>query len=178
MEQVIYQLSSLLPYFIIFPVLALILALIFNFLSKREITNKNATFYGLFMNLRTIDIISISLLIMHYFLIIESFFITENSIYTFLLLMIPIVIFNILNFNLIKVVPSIMNSLLVYVLLFFKTIFYSYMIEIQPTWYVILLFAVVIVFILIYSTFVFLNDLLSVLKHDEYVKKKIKGAKN
>ena len=91
--------------------------------------------------------------------------------------MIPIVIFNILNFNLIKVVPSIMNSLLVYVLLFFKTIFYSYMIEIQPTWYVILLFAVVIVFILFYSTFVFLNDLLSVLKHDEYVKKKIKGAK-
>lgn len=178
MEQVVYQLSSLLPYFIIFPVLALILALVFNFLSKRKITNKNATFYGLFMNLRTIDIISISLLIMHYFLIIESFFITENSIYTFLLLMIPIIIFNIINFNLIKVVPSIMNSLLIYVLLFFKTIFYSYMIEIQPTWYVILLFVVVIIFILFYSTFVFLNDLLSVLKHDEYVKKKIKGAKN
>ena len=176
MEQVIYQLSGLLPYFVIFPVLALILALVFNFLSKRQLTNENATFYGLFMNLRTIDIISISLLIMHYFLIIESFFVVENSIYQFLLLMIPIVIFNILNFNLLKVFPSLVNSLLVYVLLFFKTIFYSYMVEIQPAWYVILMFGVLIIFILFYSSYVFLNDLLSVLKKDEYVKKKIKGA--
>ena len=128
------------------------------------------------MNLRTIDIISISLLIMHYFLIIESFFVVENSIYQFLLLMIPIVIFNILNFNLLKVFPSLVNSLLVYVLLFFKTIFYSYMVEIQPAWYVILMFGVLIIFILFYSSYVFLNDLLSVLKKDEYVKKKIKGA--
>lgn len=177
MEQMIYQLSSLLPYFIIFPVLVAILALVFHFLSKRAITNENATFYGLFMNLRTIDIISISLLIMHYFLILETFFITENTIYSFLLLMIPIIIFNIINFNLLKVLPSIINSLLIYVLLFFKTIFYSYMMEIQVTWYVILLFAAVIIFIFFYSTYVFLNDLLSVLKHDEYVKKKLKGAK-
>lgn len=176
MEQMIYQLSSLLPYFIIFPVLVIILALVFHFLSKRPITNENATFYGLFMNLRTIDIISISLLIMHYFLIIESFFVVENSIYQFMLLMIPIVIFNILNFNLLKVFPSLVNSLLVYVLLFFKTIFYSYMVEIQPAWYVILMFGVLIIFILFYSSYVFLNDLLSVLKKDEYVKKKIKGA--
>ena len=176
MEQMIYQLSSLLPYFIIFPVLVAILALVFHFLSKRAITNENATFYGLFMNLRTIDIISISLLIMHYFLIIESFFVVENSIYQFLLLMIPIVIFNILNFNLLKVFPSLVNSLLVYVLLFFKTIFYSYMVEIQPAWYVILMFGVLIIFILFYSSYVFLNDLLSVLKKDQYVKKKIKGA--
>ena len=90
--------------------------------------------------------------------------------------MIPIVIFNILNFNLLKVFPSLVNSLLVYVLLFFKTIFYSYMVEIQPAWYVILMFGVLIIFILFYSSYVFLNDLLSVLKKDEYVKKKIKGA--
>ena len=81
------------------------------------------------------------------------------------------------NYVLFKVLPSLMNSLLVCVLLFFKTIFYSYMVEIQPTWYVILLFCVLIIFILFYSSYVFLNDLLSVLKHDEYVKKKIKGAK-
>ena len=177
MEQLIYQLSALLPYFVIFPVLVLLLALAFNYLSKRAITNNNASFYGLFMNLTTIDIISISLLIMHYFLILETFFITENTIYSFLLLMIPIIIFNIINFNLLKVLPSIINSLLIYVLLFFKTIFYSYMMEIQVTWYVILLFAAVIIFIFFYSTYVFLNDLLSVLKHDEYVKKKLKGAK-
>ena len=177
MEQLIYQLSGCLPYFIIFPVLAAVLALVFQILSKRAITNENATFYGLFMNLKTIDIVSISLLIMHYFLIIETFFIVENSIYQFLLLMIPIVIFNMLNFNLFKLLPSLIKSLLVYVLLFFKTIFYSYMIEIQPSWYVILLFCVLIIFIFLYSTYVFLNDLLSVLKQDEYVKKKIKGSK-
>ena len=50
------------------------------------------------------------------------------------------------------------------------------MVEIQPAWYVVLMFGVLIIFILFYSSYVFLNDLLSVLKKDEYVKKKIKGA--
>ena len=177
MGQIMYELTKLLPYFIIFPVLAFILYIGAHFMSKRQLTNENASFYGLFMNLRTIDMVSLSLLFIHYFLIIESIFVTENSIYTFLLLFIPMITFNILNFNLIRVIPSLLNSLLIYVLLFFKTIFYSYIIEIQPAWYVIILFIVLCAFVVLYSTYVTLNDLLTVLKHDEFVKKKIKGAK-
>ena len=122
MGQIMYELTKLLPYFIIFPVLAFILYIGAHFMSKRQLTNENASFYGLFMNLRTVDMVSLSLLFIHYFLIIESIFVTENSIYTFLLLCIPMITFNILNFNLIRVIPSLVNSLLIYVLLFFKTI--------------------------------------------------------
>ena len=177
MGQVMYELSKMLPYFIIFPVLAFILYIGANIMSKKQLTNENASFYGLFMNLRTVDMISISLLIIHFFLIAESLFVTENTIYVLLLLFIPMMTFNILNFNLIRVIPSLINSLLIYVLIFFKTIFYSYIIEIQPAWYVILLFIVLCAFIILYSTYVLLTDLLTVLKHDEFVKKKIKGAK-
>lgn len=177
MGQIMYELTKLLPYFIIFPVLAFILYIGSFIMSKKTLTNENASFYGLFMNLRTVDMVSLSLLVIHYFLIIESIFVTDNSIYIFILLFIPMITFNLLNFNLIRVIPSLVNSLLIYVLLFFKTIFYSYIVEIQPAWYVILLFIVLCAFVVLYSTYVFLTDLLTVLKHDEYVKKKIKGAR-
>jgi hypothetical protein len=177
MGQIMYELTKLLPYFIIFPVLAFILYIGAFILSRKKLTNENASFYGLFMNLRTVDMVSLSLLFIHYFLIIESIFVTENSIYMFILLFLPMITFNILNFNLIRVIPSLLNSLLIYVLLFFKTIFYSYIIEIQPAWYVIILFIVLCAFVVLYSTYVSLTDLLTVLKHDEFVKKKIKGAK-
>ena len=178
MNEVIYQLSYLLPYLIIFPLLSIILMVVLWLLSKRTLTNNNVSFYGLFMNLKFMDILSLSLLLIYYFIIIESFFITTYTMYSMIFFLIPIVLFNILSFNgnIFRVLYSLGNAILIFVMLFFKNVFYSYIVEISNSWYVVLLFIMLCIFIFLYATYVFLNSLLNVLRKNKYVKKKeIKG---
>ena len=92
MNEVIYQLSYLLPYLIIFPFLSILLMVVLWLLSKRTITNSNISFYGLFMNLKFLDILALSFLFIYYFLIIESFFITTYTLYSVVLCLIYVVL--------------------------------------------------------------------------------------
>ena len=176
MSEVIYQLSYLLPYLIIFPLLSILLMVILWVLSKRAITNKNVSFYGLFMNLRFIDIAALSFLIIYYFVILASFFVTTYTSYSVLLFAIPVIAFNIASFdgNIFRTLFSLGNAILIFVMLFFKNIFYSYIVEISGSWYIVALFIMLCIFIFLYATYVFLNSLLNVLKRNKYIKKKEK----
>ena len=173
MSEVIYQLSYLLPYLIIFPVLSIILMLVLWFLSKRKITNKNVSFYGLFMNLKFMDVLALSCLVIYYFIIIESFFVTSYyTIYSVVFFMLPIIAFNVVSFNgnIFKTAFSLGNALLLLTMLFFKNIFYTYIIDYNNSGYMIVLLVMLCVFVFLYATYVFLNSLLNVLRRNKYVK--------
>ena len=174
MNEVIYQLSYLLPYLIIFPFLSILLMVVLWLLSKRSITNNNISFYGLFMNLKFIDILALSFLFIYYFLIIESFFITTYTLYSVVLFVIPVIMFNILSFsgNIFKVLFSLGNAILIFIMLYFKNIFYSYIVEISSSWYIVVLFIMLCIFIFLYATYIFLNSLLNVLKRNKFIRKK------
>ena len=174
MNEVIYQLSYLLPYLIIFPFLSILLMVVLWLLSKRTITNSNISFYGLFMNLKFLDILALSFLFIYYFLIIESFFITTYTLYSVVLFLIPLIMFNLCSFsgNIFRVLFSMSNAVLIFIMLYFKNIFYSYIVEISSSWYVVVLFIMLCIFIFLYATYIFLNSLLNVLKRNKFIKKK------
>lgn len=167
MEEVMYQLTKLIPYFLLFPFVALIVFGILIFLTKKKVNQKNMVLYGLFMNLSGKGEFLISLLITHFIIEMESLFVMEFSLYSLFFLISPILIFDIMTKRFIKIPFDIIEIIFLVLLIFFKNLFYSYMIDVAVLWYVLLLFVVLCVFIVIFSTYTFAGNINYLVKEKE-----------
>lgn len=171
MDEIIYYLSKLIPYIFIFLIILAIIAIIFSIISYKKINSKNIAIFGLFMDLKTKDIISISLLILYYINVVASLFINEITIITLIILITPIIIFNIINKTVFKLIKSIISTLFIYLLLIFKSIFFNYLIDVSVLWYVVLIFAILCIFIFLYSSYSFVKNIDIIVKDNQYVKR-------
>lgn len=166
-----FSLKSLLPYLYGFPVLLIVIVFIF-MIGKRKINNKSIAFYGMFMGLEKKDILSISLLFIFYYIIVVSIFLNDISLLVLIIMAVPILLFNLVNFYVFKLVIDCMNTILLFALLYSKAIFYSYMVDVASYWYVITLYVLLCLFILFYTTYVFIRRLKSIIAHNKYVENK------
>lgn len=171
MDEVIYELSKFIPYFIIFPISVLLLSIILWNLSKKSTIIKNVAYYGIFMNLTTIDILSLALVGTYYIMIVGAIFINDISILNLILFLIPIILCNLLNKKIITIIGSILNTAFLYILLYAKSVFYNYIVDVGSTWYVILILITVSCFILFYSSYILIRNIDSILKNNKYIDK-------
>ncbi len=167
-----FDFRLLLPYIYCFPIYIFIL-LVFFFIGKRRINDKAISFYGFFMGLNNKDIFSISLLFLYYYLVVISIFINSFSLFNVILLFAPILLFNIINFYFIKLFIDIFNTSVIYLLLYSKSIFYNYIVEVGTYWYVLLLYGLLCVFIFLYVTYVFFKRFFAIISSNKYVKDKV-----
>lgn len=169
-----FSLNDFLIYLYSFPIFLLIIFFFFLF-NKKNISNKTSGFYGVFMGLSNKNILSISLLLLYYFLIIVSIVNNKFTLLTLIILIVPIVIFNIINFYIFKFFIDIVNTILLFVLLYSKSIFYNYMIDVNSYWYVIVLYCFLCLFIFFYITFVSIRRFKSIISSNKYIENNIKS---
>ena len=74
-DEFMYEMIRLIPFAIVFPIFITIVFLMFRKNIRKGINKNNIKFYGLFIELNNKDIISISLLLLEYFIVIVSLFI-------------------------------------------------------------------------------------------------------
>ena len=170
MEEAIYQLTKLIPYFILFPIAAIVVSIVLKIISKKKINNSNVTIYGLLMNLNNKENFLISLLLIGYIMEIESIFVMEFSIFSVVFIYLPILLFDILCMSFIRIPVDLLESTFVIALLFFKNIFFSYMMEVGIIWYVLVLFVILCAFIVVFSTYTLTGNFNRILKSKTKVK--------
>ena len=163
-----FELKDIIPYLYGFPVYLMFL-FVFFFIGKRKIHQRGIAFYGVFMGLSTKNVMSLAFLFLYYYFVMISIFVNTFSFLTLLLLIVPILLFNIINFYFFKFFVDIVNTLILFLLLFSKDIFYNYMIDVGSYWYVVLLYAVLCVFIFLYATYVFIRRFKSIISSNKYV---------
>ena len=165
-DEFIYEMIRLVPFVIIFPIFIIGIFLMFKKNLKKEINKNNIKFYGLFIELTNKDIVSISLLLLEYFIVVSSLFINE---FTFINV---IIIFDLLNGHFIKIFIDVINYALIFLILYSKNIFFSYLIDVGNYWYVNIIIFLLSMFITLYMSFIFLRNFNSIIKTNKYIKSK------
>lgn len=173
LEAIIYQITNLLPYIALFPIITIFLVIIFSIVHKRKI-DQHFSFYGLFLDLNNKDIFSLSLLFIYYIFIVESLFVNNFSLIHFLFLLLPITIFNIINKYIVNLLVNIINSCFIYALLICKSIFFNYLIDVTVVWYVVVILLLLSLFIFFYASYFFIRNYLLLLQNNKYVQRKVK----
>lgn len=163
-----FGLDSLFPYLCFFPLFLIIFLIIF-LIGKKKINNKGIGFYGIFMGLSNRNILSLAFLLLYYYFILVSIYVNEFSLLTLILLVVPIVSYNLVNFYMIKFFIDILNTFIIFVLLYSKSIFYNYMVDVNSYWYVIALYILLCLFIVFYVTFVFIRRFKVIISQNKYV---------
>lgn len=173
MDKVIFSINNLIYFIIAFFIIIILLSCFFAiFLKKNQLKKGNLGLYGLFFGLSNKDIWSISILTVKYIFIIWC--LTSNNInYVFLIcLLIPGIIYNIMNKRLFNLFFDIISSFIMYFALISKMILMNYISEVAIEWYVVVILGFLYIFILLYNTYYFLKDMNFVLKKNEFIEKK------
>lgn len=171
-DEFIYEMIRLVPFVIIFPIFIIGIFLMFKKNLKKEINKNNIKFYGLFIELTNKDIVSISLLLLEYFIVVSSLFINEFTFINVIILFMPIIIFDLLNGHFIKIFIDVINYALIFLILYSKNIFFSYLIDVGNYWYVNIIIFLLSMFITLYMSFIFLRNFNSIIKTNKYIKSK------
>ena len=164
MDEFIYVFNKLLPYFLIFPAFAIVIYIILSLIYRTKINNKNISLFGLFINLNSMDVLLMALLLIQLYFIICSLFVTSLSLYSFIFILIPIILFGILSKDYLRILINLGYSLFVCTLLIFKDVFYSYVIEVDVLWYVVLIFVVLCLSIVVIALYIFLSNFYRIFK--------------
>lgn len=158
MDDFFFSLKPYIPYLIIFPCLLTIFLLIATYICKKNINNKNAGFFGIFMSLNNFKTLSLSFVLAYYFFIIESIIINRFSIINLIILLILGVLANIICLNWQYIILSIINSTFIYIMVYFQKIFISYTLDVDKEWYIIALAIVLSIFGIVFGTFFSLKN--------------------
>ena len=172
MDRFIYNFNKLLPYFFIFPIFIILVILILNIISKKKVTENNIYIFGIFINLNNKDILLICLLLIQFYFIVSSLFVNNSSYYVILFLLLPTIAFTLLVKKYYRLIANIILTIFIYTLIIFKDVFYSYINEVTPIWYVNLIYIVLCLSILAFSIFNFVFNFSVIIKN-----KKLKDLK-
>ena len=153
MGRILFELSNVFSYLIIFPTVMLVFYLITLILSKRDINNNNIGIYGWLMSIKNIDILKISLLVVFYISVINTVITIDSNYYDLIFIVIPIVTFEIINKSYLKIFIDFIELYLLYFILIFKNIFFAYFINVTALWYIILLYVILCVFVLFFASY-------------------------
>ncbi len=153
MDEVIYNLSKLLPYIIVFPFMALLL-LFLHLIFRKGVNNNNISLYGLFLSLNNKDIVSFSLIFIQFIVILETMFLNGFTSYSLLFIFTPILIYGIINLDIVNMILNFLATAFLVVLCFLEQVFLSYLIDVNYVWYVLILFVSTCLFIVAFDVFI------------------------
>ena len=176
---ILNEIAHLFPFIVTFSITVfLIIALTFLILKKFNPKGRKLKIYGIFLGLTTMNTISISLLLVRYIFFIYCLFqnhyvsIFEDVHFYFLL--IPGILYNLLNKRYFYILLDSLNSIILYFVLFSKMIFHDYIFTVQSVWYVVLIYILLLIFTFIYGTYFMVKDVDYVLKKNKYIQRKLK----
>ena len=176
---ILNEIAHLFPFIVTFSITVfLIIALTFLILKKFNPKGRKLKIYGIFLGLTTMNTISISLLLVRYIFFIYCLFqnhyvsIFEDVHFYFLL--IPGILYNLLNKRYFNILLDSLNSVILYFVLFSKMIFHDYIFTVQSVWYVVLIYILLLIFTFIYGTYFMVKDVDYVLKKNKYIQRKLK----
>jgi uncharacterized protein YneF (UPF0154 family) len=170
------QLTSVISYFFnffiffaVFIILVLVIAEIYfkNFKLKKD----KLRFYGIFLNLTNGQIISITLVTLKFIYIVYSLLNIGSTYITFIFLLFITFVFNIFNFRAINIIFDLLTCVILYLIIISKDIFIDYILHVDAIWYAILLYVVTMLFGFIVSFYLYIRDIMYILKKHIYIKK-------
>lgn len=176
---ILNEIAHLFPFIVTFSITVfLIIALTFLILKKFNPKGRKLKIYGIFLGLTTMDTISISLLLVRYIFFIYCLFqnhyvsIFEDVYFYFLL--IPGILYNLLNKRYFYILLDSLNSIILYFVLFSKMIFHDYIFQVQSVWYVVLIYILLLIFTFVYGTYFTIKDIDYVVKKNKHIQRKLK----
>ena len=164
-----FNIESCLLYLILFPAYLLLLFIIFK-IGKRKIEKNKIAFYGMFMGLSNRYILALAFLLFYYYIIVVSIFINSLSYINLILLFVPIICFHIISLSFGRLLIDIIQTGLIFLLLYSKTILYEYIINVGNFWYVMVLFVSLCMYLFLYATFILIKRLGFIVSHSKYIK--------
>lgn len=180
---ILNEIANLFPFIVSFSVAIFFILLITYFLFKKfNPKGRKLKIYGIFLGLSNLNTISISLLGVRYIFFVYCLFQNDYvSIFEdvhFYFLLIPGILYNLLNKRYFNILLDSLNSVILYFVLFSKMIFHDYIFTVQSVWYVVLIYILLLIFTFIYGTYFMVKDVDYVLKKNKYIQRKLrKGEK-
>lgn len=167
-NKILANILELNSFIITFLVIVVILGLFLNYKFKRfKFDVKKIKIYSLFLLSNNLSIISLSAALMSYSFIIWYLIIQpEFHIMYIVLLFILNLIFNIFIGKYINIFTDFINILFQYFLLVLIGYLIGYLYDVRIVWYVVVMAILLIIFILIYSTYFFLKNINDILIKD------------
>lgn len=160
-ELILYEISEYSYMLIVFlmSILGLFLFVII-FTTKLKLNKFDAFIYGLFLKLKNIDIVLISLLIVRLFIIYyTSFVYSKQVIINIIMVGITSLLYIILSLNIKKGIFELINSAILSFALFLVNSLAGYIIDIGGEIYIVIIKALLSVFISIYATYFTLRNI-------------------
>ena len=173
MDSVSYITNILFNFILSFLLAVLILFLTSKiFLKRFDISKGKLSIYGIFLGLTEKDIFSISILTVRYIFMYWCLITTNAEIIHLTLLILSGLIYSIINKRFFHILFDILSSFLLYLALLSKNIFFEYLTTILFEWKVLAIFILLVIFIILYSSYFFLKDIDYVCKNNKFVRKK------
>lgn len=167
-----FDFQNYIIYIILFPIYLLLMFIFFAF-GKRKINKNKVAFYGMFMGLSTRKTLALSFLCFYYYALLSTLFVNSFSYINVLLLFVPIVLFHLINYSFLVLFIDIIQTGILFLLLYSKTIFYNYITNVGNFWYVLTIYILLSLLIIVYSTYIFVKRLKMVIMMKNIKKEKV-----
>lgn len=184
MSTIIGYLRNLSFFFILYVLFALIVFVISKTITiKYEPKGFKLKFYGVLLGLDNKDVLSFSLLIVNYLFIIYLLYNSSSlTVFykdvNFYIIVLTNVIYALINKRFLYIPVTTVYGILMYLSIFIKKGILDYINTIDNSWYMYVVLVLMILFILVFITYVFLKNLAYFVKRNKFILKKEKGDLN
>ena len=163
MEQILYYLSKVLPYLVLFPLFAVLLLLALYIIFKIKANNNSMVLYGLFYNLSKKDILLLALIFTEFIVVMETSFVMNFTYLLFLFLFTPILLYVIINMDIISLVRNVIIISFLLLLYFFGRVFLYYYSYVNSSWYILMIYIMLLVFIFVIDLYMLIKNIISLI---------------
>ena len=172
MELIANVLNYFFNFFLFFAVFVLLVLIITDiYIKKFDMKKEKLRLYGMFLNLSNVKIISFTLITLRFVYIFYSFINIGSNYMTLTFIMFLTIAYNIINIRALNIFFDSIVSVIIYLIILSKDIFIDYIIHVNAIWYAVILFILATLFGITVSLYLYIRDIMYILKKNIYVKK-------
>lgn len=172
MELIANVLNYFFNFFLFFAVFVLLVLIITDiYIKKFDMKKEKLRIYGMFLNLSNVQIISFTLITLRFVYIFYSFINIGSNYMTLTFIMFLTIVYNIINIRALNIFFDSIVSVIIYLIILSKDIFIDYIIHVNAIWYAVILFILATLFGITVSLYLYIRDIMYILKKNIYVKK-------
>ena len=175
MELIANVLNYFFNFFLFFAVFVLLVLIITDiYIKKFDMKKEKLRIYGMFLNLSNVQIISFTLITLRFVYIFYSFINIGSNYMTLTFIMFLTIVYNIINIRALNIFFDSIVSVIIYLIILSKDIFIDYIIHVNAIWYAVILFILATLFGITVSLYLYIRDIMYILRKNIYVKKEAK----
>ena len=176
MELIANVLNYFFNFFLFFAVFVLLVLIITDiYIKKFDMKKEKLRIYGMFLNLSNVQIISFTLITLRFVYIFYSFINIGSNYMTLTFIMFLTIVYNIINIRALNIFFDSIVSVIIYLIILSKDIFIDYIIHVNAIWYAVILFILATLFGITVSLYLYIRDIMYILKKNIYVKKEARS---